>query len=145
MKVEGYFGSFKAANETLEALKGEGFNHAFVDINDHFNARNVETNNVGTNAAPSLSDLVLKSGNTAVEASVAPMVAASPMVSGMGGFEEITDVNCKVVVDVDEKDIQRIKDIMNKMGANLDNPNINIPKRLEDLKLENIRFEDIDL
>jgi hypothetical protein len=145
MKVEAYFRSFKAANETLEVLKGEGFNHAFVDINDHYNAMNIETNNVGTNAAPSLSDLVLKSGNTAVGASVAPLTAASPMVSGMGGFEEIADVNCKVVVEVDERNLPKIKEIMSKMGADLNSPNVNIPKRLEDIKLENIRFEDIDL
>jgi hypothetical protein len=145
MKIEGFYSSFKAANETLKVLKGDGFNNAFVDINDHYNAMNIETNNVGTNDAPSLSELVLKSGNASVNTSIGPLAAASPMVSGMGGFEEIADVNCKVIVDVDEKDMQRVKGIMSNMGATLDNPNITIPKRLENIKLENIRFEDIDL
>jgi hypothetical protein len=145
MKIEGFFKNIKRANKVVEELKKEGFSNAAVDINDHFTDRNVETNLPGTVSAPSLSGLVLKSGDYAVERAKAPLTAASPMVSGMGGFEEIADVNYKIVVEADEKDIDKVKQIISKLGGNLDSPNINIPKRVEDIRLEDIRLEDVDL
>jgi hypothetical protein len=145
MKVEGFFRDFKSANEVVSKLKHEGYSKSFVDINEHYNAINVQTNNVGTATAPSLSGLVLKSGESAAGLGLSPLTAASPMVSGMGGFEEIADINCKVVVETDDINADRVKEIINSMGGDLNNPNINLPKRLENIKLEDIRLEDVNL
>lgn len=51
-------------------------------------------------------------------------MAASPMVSGYGNFEEITDVNYSVIVDCKEEDVDRAKSIISQMGGQLDNPNV---------------------
>ena len=39
MKVRGFFGDLKAANETVDKLNGAGFENAYVDANDHYIVR----------------------------------------------------------------------------------------------------------
>lgn len=124
MKIEGYFGKIKTANETVEKLKGLGFKEAFVDINDHYNEdRNVHTNVPGTATSVSLSGLVLESGAHGIERDRAPLNASSPMVSGYGRFEEVADVNCKVIVETKEGDEDKVKQIIRDMGGDLESPN----------------------
>lgn len=128
IKIEGYFGKLKAANETVKKLKDLGFKHAYVDNNDHYNEdRNIHTNLPGTETSVSLSGLVLESGAHGIVRDKAPLNAASPMVSGFGKFEEVTDINCKVVVQIEEGDVSRIKQIIKDMGGDLDNPNVEKP------------------
>ena len=55
--------------------------------------------------------------------------------SGMGGFEEVADFNSKVIVETDEANENKVKDMIKEAGGTLDNPNIEIPKRLEDLDI----------
>ncbi|MCR4435868.1 MAG: hypothetical protein QHH06_09200 [Clostridiales bacterium] len=129
MRIEGYFGKIKAARETVEKLKELGFKEAFIDMNDHYNEnRNVQTNLPGTETSVSLSGLVLGSEAYGAVRDKAPLNAASPMVSGMGTFDEIADVNCKVVVDSGESDANKIKQIIREMGGDLESPNIRKPK-----------------
>ncbi|MCX8129622.1 MAG: hypothetical protein N3I35_05910 [Clostridia bacterium] len=120
MKVEGYFAGIKTANEAVSKLKGEGIQKAAVDINDHYrDDRNVETNVPGTETSVSLSGLVLESDGHGIGKGKSPLNAASPMVSGMAGFEEIADVNCKVIVYVDEENLEKVKQIIRETGGEL--------------------------
>lgn len=134
MKIEAFFSGIKNANSAVEKLKSEGFNKSVVDLNDHY----VEYNNrndppKAINEAETLSSLVLNSGGLSDDVSKRPLAAASPMVSGMGGFEEITDVNYRVIVNLDEKDADKAKDIIKSAGGDLNNPNLDLPHRLEDI------------
>lgn len=136
MQIEGFFGKLKTANDTIEKIKGLGIKDVFLDMNDHYNEdRNVQTNLPGTETSVSLSGLVLGSGAYGISRDKAPLNAASPMVSGMGGFEEIADVNCKVIVNLKEEDASKVKQIIREMGGDLESPNFRKPKFENDEEL----------
>jgi len=145
MKIEAYFSGIKNANEAVQQLKNAGFNKCVADINDHYVEFNTGVNPVlpGNENAPNLSSLVLNSGPYAEDPSKRPINAANPMVSGMGGFEEITDTNYRVTVDLDDADEDRVKGIISSMGGDLKDPNLDLPHRLEDLP--NIDDRDLNL
>ncbi|AOY77601.1 hypothetical protein [Clostridium formicaceticum] len=120
MRIEGFFDNFKKTNEVIDALKAAGFKTAFLDLKDErIGERNLITNLPGTETSPSLSNLVLESGNRGADVEQSPLAAANPMVSGMAGFEEIADYSHKVVVEANAKDVDRAKDIISKMGGEL--------------------------
>lgn len=137
MQVEAYFKSIKRANDTVNRFKVLGFNKVYSDIKDNSSTElNVRTNHAGTESSGSNSGLVLKSQGYAStdDPGKSPLEAASPMVSGMGGFEEIADFNCKVVVEVDSNNVNEVKNILSNMGGKLDNPDTNFPRHLEGIK-----------
>ncbi|HEY9061697.1 MAG TPA: hypothetical protein VIO64_14485 [Pseudobacteroides sp.] len=128
MKIEGYFSNIKTANETVAKLKEAGFNKVVVDMNEHYrDDRNVETNLPGTETSVSLSGLVLESGAYGEIRDKAPLVAASPMVSGIGKFEEVADANCKVIAESNEGQEDKAKQIIRDMGGELESPNLKKP------------------
>ncbi|MGI6684161.1 MAG: hypothetical protein ACOX47_01360 [Bacillota bacterium] len=144
-KTQGFFRTYGEANRALEKLKNAGFNQAFVDINDSDFDFNVETNLAGTESSNnSLSALVLKSGDSVTGRWKAPLTAASPMVSGMGDFEEIYDSNYKLVVETEEENVPRVKEIIRNKGGDLENPRVGIPKGLENVGLEEVILSNIE-
>lgn len=140
MKIEGYFSGIRAANETVEVLKKVGIKDAVADINDHYTGNdNPGRNNPGTDSSTnSLASLVLRSDEPLSDPELGPLAAANPMVSGMGGFEEVADVNYKVIVNVDNNNEEKAKQIMKKMGGNLNDPNFKMPKGLENISLDDL-------
>ncbi|KMT21916.1 hypothetical protein [Clostridium cylindrosporum] len=135
MKIKCFFEGFKNANQAVRELKSTGFSNAYVDINDHYVTGNVTTNMAGTQSAPNLSGLVLGSERND---DPNPLLAASPMASGMGGFEEIADVNCCVIVETSEADAEKAIQVLKSLGGELDNPNFKIPKGLENVSIDDI-------
>lgn len=133
MKIEGYFSSIKTANEAVARLKSEGFDGTFVDINEHRNNAYSQSGVVGSEEIASLSSAVLGENNSRREGGNSPLAAASPMASGMGGFEEIANINCKVVVEASNKDIENARNIISSMGGTTDDPNSRIPKGIENI------------
>ena len=144
MIIEGYFSSMKIANEVLAKLKSEGFKGAFVDINEHNNNTYSQRGLVGTEEISSLSGAVLGEVNTRGGGGNSPLAAASPMVSGMGGFEEIANINCKVVVDVNEGSIENTKNIISSMGGTTDDPNGRIPGGLENINEDALILKNLE-
>ncbi len=135
MKIEGFFSRVKDGNDAVKKLKVMGFK-AFVDINDHYvDDRNVQTNLPGTEESVSLSGLVLESDAVGAARDKSPLNAASPMVSGYGKFEEIADVNCKIVVEAGKKDSNKVKKAIQDAGGSLDSPNLNKPKFDNEMEL----------
>lgn len=133
MKIEGYFSNIKTANETVSNLKNQGFKEAFTDINDHINNAYSPGGFIGTKDRASLSAAVLGGDNISGERITSSLAAASPMVSGMGKFEEVADINCKVVVEADDKDADNARNIILKMGGTTDDPNARIPEGLHNI------------
>jgi hypothetical protein len=140
MKIESYFSGIKAANETVEALKKVGLNDAIADINDHYIGNDNPGNNMSGTASStnSLANLVLNNDNPLGNPSLRPMAAASPMASGYGRFEEIADANYKVIVNTDSKNEEKVKQIITKMGGDLNDPNFKMPKGLENISLDDL-------
>lgn len=138
MKIEAYFRGIKKANDAAAKLKSKGFNNAVVDINDHYEDfnRGIQSRLPGSENAPTLSPMVLNSGPYTDDPTKRAINAANPMVSGMGGFEEITDVNYKLTMEVDKVSEERVKEILKEMGGNLKDPNLDLPHRLEDIHLD---------
>lgn len=134
MKIEGYFSGIKAANETIEALKKVGITDSVVDIKENYAAVSDQSNS-GKGINPiNLSDLVLTNDNH----DSGPLAAASPMVSGYGRFEEIADANYRVIVNADGPSGEKAKQIINKMGGDLRDPNFRMPKGLENISLDDL-------
>ncbi|HEX3032767.1 MAG TPA: hypothetical protein VHS59_11075 [Bacillota bacterium] len=139
MKIEGFFRNLKEAKMTAAKLEQAGFAGAFVDMNEHtVDNWNAHIDQAGSVDAPTLSALVLESGAATGDEDSNPLKAANPMVSGMGGFEEVMDINCKVTVEVDREQAQAVKEIISSMGGTVDNPNIQQPNMTlnTDLNLE---------
>ncbi len=135
MKIEGFFSTVKDANNAVNQLKEMGYK-AFVDINDHYiDDRNIQTNLAGTEESVSLSGLVLESDAVGAARDKSPLNAASPMVSGYGNFEEIADINCKIVVEANDKDSDKVKKTIQGVGGSLDSPNLNKPKFDNEMEL----------
>lgn len=82
--------------------------------------------------AESLSDMILNSRSDDIDTTKAPLSAANPMVSGFGRSEEITDINYTVTVECDKENLDKAKDIMNKMGGLLDEPNVSRYEAISD-------------
>lgn len=135
MKVEAYFSGIKNANEAVDKLKSQGIN-AYADLNDHYQVNtDVRTKEVGPLSTASNSDLVLNSGTPSGSTGKSPLLAASPMVSGMGGFEEIADVNYKVIINVDSNKEGTVKNIIESLEGSMQSPNLEVPKHLKDIDL----------
>lgn len=133
MKIEGYFDNIKKANEAVSKLNSEGFSGAFVDINEHNNNAYSQNGFAGQRDVSSLSGAVLGEDNIKGERGSSPLAAASPMVSGMGRFEEVADINCKVIVEASEGNKEDAKNIITRMGGITDNPNTRLPKGLDNI------------
>lgn len=132
MKVEGFFSSIKNANKAVEELKNKGFQSARVDINEHYISKSNQTPSItSTQNNVNLSSLILNNEGFASENICSPLKAASPMVSGMGGFEEISDINYKVIVVTEVAENEKVKSIIKGLGGNLENYNSDIPKRID--------------
>lgn len=143
MKIEGYFSNIKEANETAAKLKNEGFKGAFVDINEHINNAYSQRGLVGTEGISSLSQAVLGENSNRGEGVNNPMAAASPMVSGMGNFEEIANIDCKVVVEAGGGDAENAKSIITTMGGTTENPNQKIPEGLDNINEDEFIFKSL--
>ncbi|WP_053957489.1 hypothetical protein [Inediibacterium massiliense] len=138
MKLEGFFSNIKNANHAIEQLKQSGFENPYLDLNDSYNEnQNIRRNIPGTENASSLSNLVLGSGtNIVTDRNKASLAAASPMVSGMGRINEISDINCKIVVEVNNNNIENAKKIIKDRDGTIDNPHVDTPKIADDLDIE---------
>ena len=132
MKIEGFFSGIKNANVAVEKLKNAGYANSKVDLNDHYISDMHHSPRLpGTETCPNLSSLVLNTGDFKSDDSPSAIKAASPMVSGMGGFEEITDINYKVTVESDDANARDVKNIIKKLGGDFKNPNLDLPDRIK--------------
>lgn len=146
MELVGYFRTLKEANEAVKRLHDSGFNNASSDINDHYiEEYDAHFNLAGTETAPSLSGLVMQSGDSDLDMSKRPLAAADPAVSGMSDFDEITNINNRVIVEVNSNNLLNAKKIIEEAGGSLDDPNVKIPKGLENIKFEDINADNLNL
>lgn len=146
MEITGYFRNLKDANRAVEILKSAGFENAISDMNDHYIAdMDVHIDLPGAENSVSLSSIIMQSGHDDADMSKKSLAAANPAVSGMSGMDEITDINNKVIVKTSQKNINKVKDIIENMGGTLDNPNERIPKGLENIDIKDINERNINL
>lgn len=137
MEIRAYFSSISQANKTVRELEKSGYKGAYVDINDHYiSNRNVFANNPGTFSSGSLANLVLNSSSGHIDMGNSPLAAASPMVSGMGSFEEVSALNYTVNIKVNDDQIQNVKDILKNMGAYLGEANISREKTTKNPEID---------
>jgi hypothetical protein len=137
MKLEVFFKGIKNANEAVNKLASEGIN-AYADINDHYQINtDVRKKEYSFLPTSSNSDLVINSGTASGSEDRSPLLAASPMVSGMGGFEEIEDINYKVIIDADPDSRKKAEEIIESLEGSLENPNLDIQNHIKDVDLSN--------
>ncbi|ATW24317.1 hypothetical protein [Candidatus Formimonas warabiya] len=144
-KVTAYFNTFKAAQDTMDDLKNAGFSGAYLDLNDQITDMDTQINQPGTASSNnSLASLVLKSGSPAVSFNRAPLMAANPMVSGMGDFEEIFSVRCRLIVETDRENTAQVKEIIKNREGSFEDPHVGLPKGLENVGLEEVILSNIE-
>lgn len=136
MRIEAYYSGIKNANDAVNILKGEGFSNSVVDLNDHYvDFDNSSLGFPGSETATSFSAMIMNSGGFIDDPSKRAMAAASPMASGMGSFQEIADINYKVIINSDSNDFGKIKQIIKETGGEFKNPNVDIANSIEDINL----------
>ncbi|MDP4145173.1 MAG: hypothetical protein Q8936_11950 [Bacillota bacterium] len=145
MRIEGYFRGIKGAREAVQKLKTQGFNNSVVDINDHYTANDRdEPKRPGTRNAPTESGLIFDSGQLVTRDRNSPMLAASPMASGMGNFREVTNTNYKVKVETDDNNAEKVKQLLQQYGGKLEDPNLNLPKHItEKTHIDDFKVSDL--
>ena len=122
-KYSARFDSMAAARKAEAQLKAMGFKNVYLDATDGFTSEySAELNFTGSKAAPSLSALVLKSGSHMYRTGKDPLIAAHPMVSGMGGYHDNTmGLNSHLVVKTEnEADGEKLKEIVYGMEGTLE-------------------------
>lgn len=142
MKIKGYFPRIKDANRAIKNLKDEGYNKAFLDINDHqMDKMSIQTNNPGTENGGSYSALTLGSGEEVIDdVSKTPLMAASPMASGMGEFDEISGFRCSIEININDDDYEAVDEIISNNGGTLKDPNLNLPSRVKTIDDSSVRI-----
>ncbi len=113
MKIEGFFENSKVANETIAELKESGFQKAYVDLNDNYNIE----------ASKELSGLSEPANNQIIGYKKSPLKPTNSQISCMGFFDEAVNCNCRVVVDIDIDNNEKVKEIITKNGGIFENPN----------------------
>lgn len=116
MNIIGNFEKYQDAFNALAKIRTQGFKDSHIPA-DHFSlGQNGEINVPGTRNSVSLSNLVLNSGDDTA-APPSPLAAADPMVSGMGGFDEITENGYKVIVSASDEDKDTIYNLITSSGG----------------------------
>lgn len=135
MMIRGYFGEVSQANNAIEKLNKEGYNNVFLDANDYHNTNlDRQTDNIAS--VTSLSNLSLDPLTSGNSEGTSPLGAANPMVSGMGEFNEIRDINYTVNVEIDNRDLEEVKKIIEDTGGSLDDPYIDDMEVIEDADID---------
>jgi hypothetical protein len=141
VKIEGYFRSIKDAKKAEDALKNANCKNVYIDMNEH-NPNNMDprANAPGTENGASLSALTLGSGEEVIEDfGKTPLMASSPMASGMAGFEEIANTDCRITAEVEKSSIQGVRKIIEENNGTLENPFINPQKAVKDMDIESVQ------
>lgn len=127
MKIQGFFSGIKNANKAVEVLKKKGFKNSVVDLNSHYVSNMHHSPRVaGNKNGVNLSTIVLDTENYSADETTSAIKAANPMVSGMGSFQELADINYRVIVDAADEDIEQVKYIIKNLGGDLKNYNVNV-------------------
>ena len=120
MKIEARFKKYPDAFNILTKLKAKGLEDAHIPADSFSLNQNGNIDVPGSHNATSLSNLVLNSGDD-TDQTPSPLGAADPMVSGMGGFEEITEDTYSVVVNADEGNFDQIRHLIVNAGGRIEN------------------------
>lgn len=119
-KIFAKFERMAEAKAAVDKLRSMGFKGAYMDMSDKMlDEYSEELNPPGTEIGTSLSALVMNSTGVPHDASIAPLLAASPMVSGIGTFREIADQNSQLCVIAEEEKIEEIKQILRLLGGKI--------------------------
>ncbi|MCX7710033.1 MAG: hypothetical protein N2484_09295 [Clostridia bacterium] len=119
-KIHASFSRMIDAKKALDTIKDKGLGNGYLDaVDGFFEEYSEEINFAGTQAAPSLSGLVLRSRGNIVNIDKAPLVAANPMVSGMGTYQDLADsVKARLTLTIDDANEKEVKALLQEMGGN---------------------------
>jgi len=110
-----------SANNAVKALRENGFKDAHLDAMDNFSYEfGEDLSPMRARRLGSLSSLVLKSRRYAYDTGKGPLIAASPMVSGIGSSEGTAPhSSTRMSVNVDDKRMEEFKNVIGKFGGEI--------------------------
>jgi hypothetical protein len=118
MRIEARFTKYQDAFDTLVRLKTNGFKESFIPADPYFLSQNGRIDVPGSGNAGTLSSLVGNSGDDS-DFFPSPFRAVGPAISGLGGFEEITEDNYTLIVDAGDDGRDTVCDLIQSAGGKL--------------------------
>ena len=119
-KIYAHFERILDARKATDALKNKGYT-AYLDAPEkNFEEYAEEINFAGSKNASSLSSLVLKSGGSINNIFKAPLVAADPMVSGMGSYTDIAEnLKTRLIVNAEHGSEIEVYNVIKEFGGSV--------------------------
>lgn len=118
-KLDVVFERMIDGRKAVEELKKMGYRAHLDMIDNYVNEYSEEINFAGSRNSPSLSALVLKSDGHILNIDKGPLVASSPLVSGVGAYMESIGTSIRLIVNVDDSKIEEVKSILRSGGGNV--------------------------
>ena len=118
-KLSAKFDKMADASGAVKALRQLGITKAWLDASDGYSSEFAAEPTVpGTDNAPSLSGLVLRSGGYAARVDKGPLLAADPMVSGMESREDrAKNHSTRLISLIPDDQLDAAKKIIRDMGG----------------------------
>lgn len=120
-KIEVCFKKMLDAKKAVGALREMGYKNAHLDAVDNvFSEYSEEITFTGTTTVASLSALILNPGGRLDDLGKAPLIAASPMISGFGSFEHVADnLRTRLIVKVEDDKLEEVRQTLREYGASV--------------------------
>lgn len=123
MEIKGYFNDLKTATETVKRLKENGFEDAYIDTGSGDRKGGDPISDlVNVYGGDGLSNIAFNSGLEGIGSIGSPLNGENPMITNAGTTEDITDVNCCVVVNMEGGNQELAESIIINMGGSLEDP-----------------------
>ena len=118
-RISALFQKIIDGRKAIEKLNSAGYKNARLDIADaSLEEYSNEINITSFKTPSSLSTLVSKSETPILSINKSPLVASSPMVSGLSSSEEAHNISTRLVVDVDDEEKgDEIKKLIRSLGG----------------------------
>jgi hypothetical protein len=105
--------------KAVEELKKLGCKAHLDLVDNYLHEYSEEINFAGATNAPSLSALVLKSDGHITSIDKGPLVASSPIVSGLGSYRDMESPGTRLIVKFEEGKDEEIKSIIRNLGGSV--------------------------
>jgi hypothetical protein len=117
-RIQARFDKMSEARNVVDVLKKMGYAGVYIDMADTMTEEYSEEMSLpGTEPPLSLSALVLKSAGSVYDASMGPLLAASPIVGGTGSFREIADGHTRLHAAVQDDKREELRELIKKLGG----------------------------
>lgn len=119
-EIHAFFESMSNARKVQKLLIDSGYNSSYLDLASSFDYEfSTEINTAGTESAPNLSTLILRSGGHFFDMEKAPLISAGNSISGKSCMEDCRDISARLSIKLDGTDTEQAKNIISENGGRI--------------------------